>query len=101
SVTGAAVLGLADSVSPEIPDQGREVCEMREGDLRACRQVLQAICGRRPRSMRPDNLSDPGLLGAREHGAGIVAERAEVGQTVAVQSDASSPAASVTRCVLR
>jgi hypothetical protein len=101
SVTYAAVLSLAGSVGPEIPDQGREVREMRERDLCACCQMLQAICGRRPRSVCPENLSDPGLLGTGEHGAGIVAERAEVGQTVAIQSDASSPAASVTRCVLR
>ncbi len=43
---------------------------MREWDLRAGGQMLQTICRRRPRGMTPENLSDPGLLGAGEHDAG-------------------------------
>jgi hypothetical protein len=45
----------------EVPDEGREVREMREWDLRAGGQMLQTICRRRPRGMTPENLSDPGL----------------------------------------
>ena len=69
-VTDAAVTCLAGAVRPEVPDESCEIRQMCDGDLRAGRQVRQAICRRRPRRITPENLSDPGLLGAGEHGAG-------------------------------
>jgi hypothetical protein len=73
-VTDAAVPGLAGPVDPEIPDEGGEVRQMREWDLCADGQMLQAICRKRPRQVMPEDVSDPGLLGAGEHAAPIVAE---------------------------
>ena len=42
--------------------------------------MLQAICRKRPRQVMPEDVSDPGLLGAGEHGLVMVAEGQQVGQ---------------------
>jgi hypothetical protein len=41
--------------------------------------MLQAICLVGPRQVIPEDVADPSLLGTGEHGAAVVAERAEVG----------------------
>jgi len=80
-VTDAAVTYLAGAVRPEVPDESCEIRQMRDRDLRAGGQMLQTICRRRPRGMTPENLTDPGLLGAGEHGGGIVAEERGLDQS--------------------
>jgi len=78
--TGAAVLSLAGPVLPESADEGREIREMGGWDLGGGGQVLEAIRLDGPRQVIPEDLSDASLLGTGEHGAAMVAERAEVGQ---------------------
>jgi hypothetical protein len=78
--TDAAVASLASSIHPEASDKCREVREVTSRDLRAGRQMLQAVRGRCPRRVTPENLSDPGFLGRREHDQDIVAEQYQVGQ---------------------
>jgi hypothetical protein len=51
-------------VLPESPDEGREVREMGGLDLGGGGQMLQAIHLDGPRQVIPEDLSDPGLLGA-------------------------------------
>ena len=76
---GAPVLSLAGPVLPEFPDEGREIREMGGWDLGGGGQMLQAICLDGPRQLIPEDVADPSLLGTGEHGAAMVAERAEVG----------------------
>jgi hypothetical protein len=66
-------------VLPESPDEGREIREMGGWDLGGGGQMLQAICLDGPRQVIPEDVADPSLLGTGEHGAAMVAERAEVG----------------------
>ena len=66
---------------PESPDEGREVREMGGLDLGGGGQMLQAIHLDSPRQVIPEDLSDPGLLGAGEHGGGIVAEERGLDQS--------------------
>ncbi len=68
-VTDTTVAGLASTVRPETPDEGREVREMCGWDLCGDRQMLQAIRRRSPRRVTPEDLSDPSLLGAGQHRA--------------------------------
>ena len=79
--TEAAELGLAGPARPEVPDEGREVAEMRGWDLGAGRQVLKAVRRKRPHRGTPEDLSDSSLLGAGEHGAAIVVEPPCMGQS--------------------
>ena len=44
------------------------------------RQMLQAVRRKSPRSVTPEDLSDPSLLGAGEHGGAMVAEQHHAGQ---------------------
>ena len=74
-VTGTAVAGPAGPVQPESPDEGREVREMGGGDLGGGRQMLQTVRQNVPRRVTPEDLSDPSLLRAREHGRVTLAER--------------------------
>ena len=76
---GAPILSLAGPVLPEFPDEGREIREMGGWDLGGGSQMLQAICLDGPRQVIPEDVADPSLLGTGEHGAAMVAERAEVG----------------------
>lgn len=78
--TGAPVLGPAGPGRPEIPDEGRKIREMGDRDLYGGGQVLEAICLNDPRRMIGEDLANPSLLGAGEHGAAMVAERVGVGQ---------------------
>jgi len=66
--TGAAELGQAGPICSEVPDEGREVREMCGWDLCGAREMLQAVHRKGPRRTLPEDLSDPGLLGAGEHG---------------------------------
>ncbi len=59
----AAVLSLAGPRRPEIPDEGREIREMSDGDICGDGEMLQAD----PRHVIPEDLSDPTFLGAGEH----------------------------------
>jgi len=79
-VTDAAVAGLATPVRPETPDKGREVRQMCGWDLGGDRQMLQTVRRKSPRHVLAENLSDPSLLGAGEHGAAIVVEARHGGQ---------------------
>jgi hypothetical protein len=67
-VTGAAVAGLAGPIQPEVPDEGREIPEMGQRDLCGGRQMLQTVRQNVPRRVTPEDLSNPSLLRAREHG---------------------------------
>jgi len=66
--TGAAVLSLAGPGHPEIPDEGREIREVGDGDICGGREMLQAERLDGPRQVIPEDLSDPSFLGAGEHG---------------------------------
>jgi hypothetical protein len=76
----AAELGLAGPARSKVPDEGREVGEMSGRNLGGSRQMFQAVRRQNPRRVTPEDLSDSSLLGAGEHGAGIVAEQHHVGQ---------------------
>jgi hypothetical protein len=78
--TGAPVLGPAGPGRPEIPNEGRKIREMGDRDLYGGGQVLEAIRLDDPRRVIAEDPSNPSLLGTGEHGAAMVAERAEVGQ---------------------
>ncbi len=78
-VTEAPILGLACRVLPVDPDEGGEVREVRQRDLRGGK-VLQAVHLDSPWRVIRKGVPDPGLLGAGEHEAAIVAERAGLGQ---------------------
>ena len=78
---GAPVLSLAGPVLPEFPDEGREIREMGGWDLGGGGQMLQAICLDGPRRVIDEDVADPGLLGAGEHGGGIVAEERGLDQS--------------------
>ena len=78
--TGAAVLGPAGPGRPEIPDEGRKIREMGDRDLYGRSQMFEAIRLDGPRRVIGEDVADPGLLGTGEHGAGMVAECAGVGQ---------------------
>jgi len=78
--TGAAEVGQAGPARSEVPNEGRQVREMRGWDLCGGRQMLEAVHRRHPRLVIPEDLSDPSLLGAREHGGAIVVEPHRVGQ---------------------
>ena len=88
-VTDAAVPGLADPVLPEGPDEGRKVCKMAKRDLDSDREVLQTARLDGPRRVIRQGVLDPGLLGAGEHGAAMLAERAGMGQRVELTPDAA------------
>jgi len=60
---------VAGPARSEVPDEGCKVREMSGRDLCGGCQMLQAICRKRPRRVIPEDLSDPSLLGAGEHGA--------------------------------
>ena len=79
-LTGAAEVGLAGPARSQVPDEGREVPEMCGWDLCRGRQMLQAVRRKSPRSVTPEDLSDPSLLGAGEHGGAMVAEQHHAGQ---------------------
>ncbi len=66
--TDAAEVGVAGPARSEIPDEGCKVREMSGRDLCGGCQMLEAICRKRPRRVIPEDLSDPNLLGAGEHG---------------------------------
>jgi hypothetical protein len=78
--TDAAELGLAAPARSKVPDEGREVSEMSGRDLGGSRQMLQAVRRENLWRVTPEDLSDSSLLGAGEHGAGIVADRGHGGQ---------------------
>jgi hypothetical protein len=65
--TDAAEVGLAFPARSEVPDEGREICEMRGRDLGGGRQMLQAIRRKSPRRVTPEDFSDPSFLSAGEH----------------------------------
>jgi hypothetical protein len=67
-VTEASLLGLAGPMLPEDPDEGGEVSEMRSRDQRGGGQVLQAIHLDGPWRVIRQGVSNPGFLGAGEHG---------------------------------
>jgi hypothetical protein len=79
-LTDAAEVGMAGPARSEVPDEGREVREMCGWDLCRGRQMLQAVRQKSPRSVTPEDLSDPSLLGAGEHGGVMVAEQHPAGQ---------------------
>jgi hypothetical protein len=66
--TAPAEVGQADPARSKVPDEGRKVREMGGWDLCGGCQMLQAVHGKSPCHMTPEDFSDPGLLGAREHG---------------------------------
>jgi hypothetical protein len=78
--TDAAELGLAGPTRSKVPDERREVREMGGWDLSGGRQMLQAVRRLGPRQVTPEDLSDPSLLSAGEHGAAIVVDPRHVGQ---------------------
>lgn len=79
-LTDAAEVGLAGPARSEVPDEGGEVPEMCGWDLCGGRQMLQAVRRKSPRSVTPEDLSNPSLLGAGEHGGAMVAEPHHAGQ---------------------
>ena len=79
-VTEASVLGLAGAMLAQAPNERRQVCQMSGRDLHGSGEVLEAIRLDDPRRVIAEDLSNPSLLGTGEHGAAMVAERAEVGQ---------------------
>ena len=80
-------VGIAEASEPSLAvtplmqasDEGGEIGQVSGRDLGRARQMLEAIGLDAPGRAAPEDRSDSGLLGAGEHGAGIVAERAEVG----------------------
>jgi hypothetical protein len=58
----------------ETPDKGRQVCKMAKRDLGSDCEVLEAVRLDGPGRVTSEDLSDPSLLSAGEHGAAIVAE---------------------------
>ena len=91
--TGAAELGQAGPICSEVPDEGREVREMCGWDLCGAREMLQAVHRKGPRRTLPEDLSDPGLLGAGEHG-GRYRSRTATGGPAARRVDRTQPAGS-------
>src|SRR5512142_70120 len=77
-VTGAAVAGLAGPVLPQAPNERCQVGQMSGRDLHGGGQMFEAIRLDGPRRVIGEDVADPGLLGTGEHGAAMVAERAEV-----------------------
>jgi hypothetical protein len=80
SVTEATVASLAGAVLPQAPNECRQVCQMARRHLPGGSQMFQAIRLDDPQRVVGEDLSDPSLLGTREHDATMVAERAGVGQ---------------------
>ena len=76
----AAVLSLAGPRRLEIPDEGREIREMSDGDICGDGEKLQAERLDGPPHVITEDLSDPSFLGAGEH-SGRYRTRMLVGTT--------------------
>ena len=61
-------MGQAGPICSQVPDEGREVREMCGWDLCGGRQMLQTVHRKGPRRTIAEDLSDPVLLRAGEHG---------------------------------
>ncbi len=79
-ITNATDLPLALAPLMQAAHEGGEVGPMPQRGRRGDRQMLEAERLDGPGRVIRQDVTDPSLLGTREHGAAIVAERARLGQ---------------------